>query len=62
MSTVKEEVKALIDTLPDNATVEDIQYVLYVRERVERGKREIEDGDFVSQADAQQQMNQWRGK
>ncbi|MFZ5471268.1 MAG: hypothetical protein ACOZIN_17740 [Myxococcota bacterium] len=30
--TAKESVKALLDELPDESTLEDIQYHLYVRE------------------------------
>lgn len=35
MATTKDEVRKLIDQLPDDATWEDIQYSIYVRERVE---------------------------
>ena len=62
MSTVKEEVKALIDTLPDNATVEDIQYVLYVRERVERGRLEAAQGKVIYSDEVERRMNQWPEK
>ncbi len=30
MNTVKEEVKTLLERLPDDCTIEDIQYHLYV--------------------------------
>jgi hypothetical protein len=33
MNTAKEEVKALLDKLSDNCTLEDIWYHLYVVER-----------------------------
>ena len=40
MATPKEEIRKILDTLPDDATWEDVQYSIYVRERVERGRRE----------------------
>jgi len=33
MSTAKEEVKTLLDKLPDDCSLEDVQYHLYVVER-----------------------------
>jgi hypothetical protein len=32
MSTAKEDVRRILDQLPDNAALEDIQYHLYVRQ------------------------------
>ena len=34
MSTAKEEVEALLEKLPDDCSLEDIQYHLYVIEKV----------------------------
>jgi hypothetical protein len=37
MNTVKEEVKTLLEKLPDDCTIEDIQYHLYVLEKIQKG-------------------------
>jgi len=37
MSTAKEEVQALLNSLPDDCSLEDIQYHLYVIEKVNSG-------------------------
>ena len=37
MSTAKEEVKTLLDKLPDNCSLEDVQYHLYVVEKIRKG-------------------------
>ena len=37
MSSPKADAKSLIERLPDNASLEDIQYHLYVLEKVKRG-------------------------
>lgn len=36
-SALKEEVLRLVEQLPDDATWEDLQYAIYVREKIERG-------------------------
>ncbi len=38
MANTKEEIRKILDALPDDATWEDVQYSIYVRERVERGR------------------------
>jgi hypothetical protein len=50
MPTAKEEIRRMLDTLPDDATWEDVQYSIYVRERIERGRREADEGKVVDQA------------
>ncbi len=59
MIAVKEQAIRLIKTLPGDATFEDIQYHLYVREKVERGMRAAEDGRVVSQEMAEKKVRQW---
>ena len=46
MHTAKETVRRLLDDLPDNASMEDIQYHIYVREKLERGLRDVEIAAF----------------
>jgi hypothetical protein len=38
MSNAKRDVESLLNRLPDNVSVEDIQYHLYVLEKVRRGR------------------------
>jgi hypothetical protein len=37
MSSAKQDVESLLQKLPDNSSVEDIQYHLYVLDKVRRG-------------------------
>jgi hypothetical protein len=37
MSNAKQDVESLLNRLPDNVSVEDIQYHLYVLDKVRRG-------------------------
>jgi predicted transcriptional regulator len=59
MAHVKEEVIKLIKALPENSTLEDIHYHLYVREKVEHGLKDIEEGHIVSQEDAEKRVEGW---
>jgi predicted DNA-binding protein len=59
MLTAKEEVRKMLDTLPDTASFEDIQYHIYVREKIERGLRDIENGNTATQAEADLRLGKW---
>lgn len=34
-------------TLPDDASLKDVQYSVYVRERIERARRELNQGNLI---------------
>ena len=59
MQTAKEAVENLLRRLPDDSTLEDIQYHLYVLEKVRRGISVAEAGGTISQEEAEQRLNQW---
>ena len=59
MATAKEEVRKLLDSLPDDATYEDIQYHLYVVQKVERGLKDLEAGRTVPHEEVVQRMSRW---
>jgi predicted transcriptional regulator len=55
----KEAALKLIEQLPDDATLDDIMYALYVRQKIERGLRDIEAGNTVSHEDVMRQVGEW---
>ena len=59
MSTPKSEVTAMLETLPDDSTFEDIQYHLYVLEKVKRGIERAETEGIVSHEDAKARLGKW---
>lgn len=59
MPSAKQEAIELIRSLPDDSTLEDIQYHLYVRQKVLRGLRDIEDGRSQTQEDVEKRMEKW---
>ena len=60
MSVVKQEVEALLEKLPDDCTFEDVQYHLYVLEKIQRGIEAAEQHGTVSQAEAEARLAKWR--
>ena len=47
----KEELQRLIDNPPDGASLEDMQYVLYIRAQIEEGRRSAREEPTVSTDD-----------
>jgi hypothetical protein len=59
MSTVKEDVESLLRRLPDNVSVEDIQYHLYVLDKVRRGLEDAHLNGTLSQEEVESQFGKW---
>jgi predicted transcriptional regulator len=59
MSPVKESVIKLVESLSDDCTVEDIQYHLYVRDKVLRGSQAIDEGRVQSHEEVGRRLDQW---
>jgi hypothetical protein len=59
MPTAKDETRRILDELPDEATWEDIQYSIYVRERIERGRREAAQEKLIGQDEIERRMAPW---
>jgi len=59
MSTAKEDVRKLLDQLPDDASLEDIQYHIYVQQKVERGLADVEEGRTLTRDEAETRMSRW---
>ncbi len=62
MSTAKEEVESLLNNLPDDCSLEDIQYHLYVLEKVRHGLEAADAQGTVRQEEAEGQLSKWLTK
>ena len=58
METKPQIVKA-IEELPDDASVEDAIDRLYMLYKIERGLRQADRGELISQEEARQRMARW---
>ena len=62
MKNVKQEIKSMIEKLPDDCTYEDIQYHIYVVEKVQRGIERAEREGTMSQDDVERKFSKWTSK
>jgi hypothetical protein len=58
MSQVKDEVVRLVQSLPYDFTIENIQYALYVRHSIDRGLAASEEGRTVLQEEAERRVEE----
>lgn len=59
MSTAKEEVHALLIKLPDDCSLKDIQYHLYVIEKVRNGLEVADSQGAIPQEEVEQRFGKW---
>lgn len=59
MQTAKQEVRELLDALPDEATVEDIHYHLYVLEKIRRGEHRAKTEGTLTQDEVEARLSKW---
>jgi predicted transcriptional regulator len=61
-ATPREEVRRLLDKIPDEASYEDIQYHIYVQQKIDGGLAAAERGDFISDEEIEQRIARWAGE
>ena len=62
MKTAKQEVFDLLEKLPEDASLDDIQYHIYVRQKIEKGLEAAGRGNVISQEEAERRMARWLEK
>ena len=60
--TAKQEVKSLLQKLPDDCSIEDVQYHLYVIEKVNRGLQRAKKEGSLSQQEVEKRLRKWLSK
>ena len=59
MISAKEEVRRLLEHLPDNASFEEIQYHIYVCQKIERGLEDVEASRTIAEEEFEARMSKW---
>ena len=59
MKSLKQNVEKMIRNLPDDSTAEDIQYHLYVLDKIQKGRQDIRDGKGISHEEAKARLSKW---
>jgi len=62
MNSAKDEVKTLLDKLPDDCTIEDVQYHLYVVEKINRGIERSKIEGKMTQEEVELKFKKWTSK
>jgi predicted transcriptional regulator len=53
------KVRRQLQRLPDDSTLEDIQYHLYVLEEIKRGRADITAGRSYTETQARERLSRW---
>jgi hypothetical protein len=59
MSTAKEEVEALLSKLPDDCSIEDIQYHLFVIEKARKGLEVADSQGTIPHEEVERRLGKW---
>lgn len=59
MATAKQDARRVLDNLPEEASLEDIQYHLYVLQRIERGREDVGAARVLPQDEVEQRLARW---
>lgn len=59
MNAAKETIRQLLEKLPEDCTVEDVQYHLYVLEKIQRGISRAATEGTISHADVEKRLSKW---
>ena len=62
MQTAKNDVEQLLKNLPDESSYEDIQYHLYVLEKIKQGEQRAAAEGTLSQEQAEARFGKWLSK
>ena len=57
--TVKEQVLEVVSKMPDDSTLEDVGYEIYVIQSIQEGLAELDRGDYLTHDEARQELGQW---
>lgn len=59
MISDKEQVVSMLERLPADASIEDIQYHLYVMEKIRAGVESAEREEVLTQDEVEERMSKW---
>ena len=59
MESAKDQVQHILEMLPEDASLEDIQYHIYVRQKIDHGLEDVEAGRTLSEEEFDQRMAKW---
>ncbi|MDP4199916.1 MAG: hypothetical protein Q8922_08515 [Bacteroidota bacterium] len=58
--TAKQQIIAMIETLPEDWSVEDIEFYVYMRKRIQHSVNDLRERHMVSHPELQRQILAWK--
>jgi predicted transcriptional regulator len=62
MARIKQEVLAMIERLPDEASLDEIMAELYFRMQVDAGLAELDAGQGIPHEEVERRVSKWLGE
>lgn len=62
MGKPQEEIRRLLEKLPEDVSYEEVQYHIDVQQAVQRGLEAADRGEVVSQEEVERRMAKWLGE
>ena len=62
MCNVKDQVISIVNSLPDDVTVDDIIAELYFKIQVDAGLKELDEGKGIPHSKVKDRMSKWQKK
>jgi predicted transcriptional regulator len=62
MATAKDTGRKVLEQMPDDCSLEDVQYQLYQRQTLDRSRQAAAEGRAVSHAEVKERLSKWAGK
>ncbi|MBP7552064.1 MAG: hypothetical protein KA885_01455 [Spirochaetes bacterium] len=59
MTITKNEIFDIVKDLPDNMEIENLMEIFYVREKISKGKKDIDAGNYKTQEELEEIIKQW---
>lgn len=59
MNAAKEQVMRILEILPEDASLEDIQHHIYVRQKIDHGLEDVQAGRTLSEEEFDRRMARW---
>jgi predicted transcriptional regulator len=59
MDTPKQQVQEILENLPEDASLEDIQYHIFVRQKIEQGLADVDAGRVISHEEVKRRLSKW---
>jgi predicted transcriptional regulator len=58
-ATIKDNIIEMIRRMPDDATVDDIIAELFVRQQIDVGLRQLNEGETLTQEEVEKELGRW---